>query len=60
MFYRGLQVFRYFFTFFIGLNTQKGHIIDLFGSTGLKLVGAKVLSMSIAQANEFYVLISSH
>jgi nucleoside diphosphate kinase len=31
-----------------------GHIIDLFGTTGLHLVGTSVFSMSVAQATEFY------
>ena len=31
-----------------------GHILDLFGTTGLHMVGTKVFSMSLAQAKEFY------
>lgn len=31
-----------------------GHILDLFGTTGLHMVGTKVFSMSMGQAREFY------
>jgi len=31
-----------------------GHMLDLFGTTGLHIVGTKVFSMSLAQAKEFY------
>jgi len=35
-------------------SARPGHIIDLFGTIGLQLVGTKVFSMSVAQAQEFY------
>ena len=35
-------------------SSLPGHIMDLFGSTGLHLVGCKVFSFSVRQAQEFY------
>jgi len=35
-------------------SSLPGHIMDLFGSTGLHLVGARVFSFSVAQAQAFY------
>jgi len=39
---------------FLRPSALPGHILDLFGTTGLKIVGTKVLSMSLGQAKEFY------
>ena len=35
-------------------SARPGHIMDLFSSTGLTLIGSSVFSMSVAQAREFY------
>jgi len=35
-------------------SSLPGHIMDLFGSTGLHLVGCRVFSFSVRQAREFY------
>jgi len=35
-------------------SSLPGHIMDLFGSTGLHLVGCRVFSFSVRQAKEFY------
>jgi nucleoside diphosphate kinase len=35
-------------------SRRAGNIIDIFSKTGLFIVGAKVLSMSVAQGEEFY------
>jgi len=35
-------------------NSRPGNIIDLFSRTGLWIVGAKMLRLSVAQAEEFY------
>ena len=35
-------------------SARPGHIIDLFGTLGLEIVGTKVFAMSVAQAQEFY------
>jgi len=35
-------------------SARPGHIMDLFSSTGLALIGSSVFSMSVAQAREFY------
>ena len=35
-------------------SARPGHIMDLFSSTGLTLIGSSVFSMSVAQARDFY------
>ncbi len=35
-------------------SSRPGNIIDIFSRTGLYIIGAKVLRMSVAQAEEFY------
>ena len=35
-------------------SARPGHIMDLFSSTGLTLIGCTVFSMSVAQARDFY------
>ncbi|NCC51508.1 MAG: nucleoside-diphosphate kinase [Spartobacteria bacterium] len=35
-------------------STRPGNIIDLFSGSGLRIVGARVLRMSVAQAEQFY------
>jgi len=35
-------------------SARPGHIMDLFSSTGLTLIGSSLFSMSVAQAREFY------
>ena len=35
-------------------SARPGHIMDLFSSTGLTLIGCSIFSMSVAQAREFY------
>jgi nucleoside diphosphate kinase len=35
-------------------SSLPGHIIDMFGTTGLELVGAKVFSMSVNKGKDFY------
>jgi nucleoside diphosphate kinase len=35
-------------------SLRAGHIIDILSSSGLRIIGAKKFSMSIAQAEEFY------
>ena len=39
---------------FVRSSSRPGNIIDRFSRTGLCIVGAKVLKMSVAQAQEFY------
>jgi len=39
---------------FLRSSSRPGNIIDRFSRTGLCIVGAKVLKMSVAQATEFY------
>lgn len=39
---------------FIKQSSRPGNIIDMFSRTGLYIVGAKLLSMSISQCREFY------
>ncbi len=35
-------------------STRPGNIIDIFSRTGLRIVGMKLISMSVAQGEEFY------
>lgn len=35
-------------------SSKPGHIMDLFSSTGLRLVGSRMLSMSVKEATDFY------
>jgi nucleoside diphosphate kinase len=39
---------------FLTRSSRPGSIIDMFSVTGLRIVGAKVLHMSVAQGEEFY------
>jgi nucleoside diphosphate kinase len=39
---------------FAARSARPGNIIDMFSKTGLYIVGARVLHMSVDQANEFY------
>jgi len=39
---------------FLKMSSRPGNIIDMFSRTGLYIVAAKVLHMSVAQAEEFY------
>ncbi|KPJ53389.1 MAG: hypothetical protein AMS16_05350 [Planctomycetes bacterium DG_58] len=39
---------------FMRQSARPGNIIDMFSRTGLRIVGAKVLRMSVAQGEEFY------
>jgi len=39
---------------FVRPSALPGHILDLFGTTGLEIVGARVFSLSLRQARNFY------
>lgn len=39
---------------FMRKSSRPGNIIDMFSRTGLRIVGAKLLHMSVAQGEEFY------
>lgn len=40
---------------FLKHSSRPGNIIDIFSRTGLRIVGAKVLCMDVARAEEFYM-----